>query len=207
MDHKDAKLIEAQMKETRTALTEKAELLEKKVLGTVEGVADTVKTVQEAVQDTVEAVKDTVQGTVDTVKETVQETVTTVQEAFNLPKQIRNHPTLFVGGAFGVGFLAGLFLMPRPRRRTDGGVAPRRPEAGSTYEALRSEPPSQPPEPKRPGVLEMFGDELNAVKELAVGSLMGTLRDLVVKALPEKLSEKAAEVANSLTTKLGGKVI
>jgi ElaB/YqjD/DUF883 family membrane-anchored ribosome-binding protein len=200
-------MIRQQMEDTRTSLTEKVEKLEKQVVGTVQdattAVADTVEAVKETVQDTVDAVKGAVNNTVDAVKDTVSNTVESVQDAFNIPKQVRSHPLLFVGGAFGLGFAAGLFLMPRLRRGER-----RRPSSAAPNAApARPEPRREPAPERRSGLLDLFGKELNMVKELAVGSLMGTLRDLAVKALPEKLAEQAKEVADSLTAKVGGKVI
>src|SRR4051794_29513643 len=99
----EPEVIRQQMDETRTALTDKLELLEQQVVGTVQdatsAVAETVGTVKQAVQDTVQS-----------VKETVHETVESVKETFDLKNQVERRPWMMVAGATALGFLGGYLL-------------------------------------------------------------------------------------------------
>jgi len=53
----------------------------------------------------------------------------------------------------------------------------------------------------------MFGGEISALKGMAIGALGGMLRDFVVPQVPEALREKAHEVIDNVTSKLGGEPV
>jgi len=102
------------MEETKIQLTEKLETLEQQV-------SETVQTTGTAVSATVGAV----QETVESVTEAVQEAVHTVGHAFDLRRQIDEHPWWVLGGAFAIGCLAEEFLAGPPKKsvvfpRSDG---------------------------------------------------------------------------------------
>jgi hypothetical protein len=99
-------VIRQEMKDSRTALAEKLETLENRVMNVASSVSDTVENVTEGVQETVES-----------VKESVQETIATVQSTFDLRGQFDRHPLAMTGGCVGVGYLLGLLTAPRSRRR------------------------------------------------------------------------------------------
>jgi len=108
---RESKMIHSEMEQTRVALAEKLETLERKVTGTVQDATEIVQDATEIVQDaaaavsdTVGSVQDAVQETVATVKETVQDTVGSVKQAFDLGRQVDRHPWLLFGGAVTVGF-------------------------------------------------------------------------------------------------------
>jgi hypothetical protein len=52
-----------------------------------------------------------------------------------------------------------------------------------------------------------FGGEINKVKELALGTLLGVARDMITGWVPETLRQDVAEVVNNFTRDLGGQVI
>ncbi|HXG11523.1 MAG TPA: hypothetical protein VNK04_17340 [Gemmataceae bacterium] len=211
-EHNEAnepEVIRHQMEETRASLTEKLETLEKQVVETVQGataaVAETVESVKEAVQDTVGAVKDTVQDTVESVKDT-----------FNLSLQVERHPWLMVGGSFAAGFLVGS-LLPRTSERT---VSPPSPWNTPQPDGLRgqAEPTPAPAAAfadtsaaAQPGWLsqlgETFGAEIDQLKGLALGTLLGLVRDLVVQSVPPNVGPPLTDMMNRITTRLGGQVI
>jgi ElaB/YqjD/DUF883 family membrane-anchored ribosome-binding protein len=85
-----AERIRQQMQEKRAELSEKLQALGE-MLPQPDAVAETVESVRETVTSTAE---------------NVQETVESIQEAFDLPKQVQEHPWLAVGGAVLVGYLA-----------------------------------------------------------------------------------------------------
>lgn len=109
--------IEREMNETRDSIAEKVALLENKVLGNVNTLADTATSVKEAVTETVQSVKEAVVGApaavADSVKQTfasVGDSVRTAVGSFDLPGTVRANPWAAVGTSAGVGFVVGLML-------------------------------------------------------------------------------------------------
>jgi phage-related protein len=230
----ETEVIREKMEETRTNLSEKLEQLESKVVDSVQNatsaVADTVQnatdTVNEAMQsakDVVESVKDSVQGTVDSVKDTmdsvkgsVEGTVDSVREsfsnaaegvrdAFDLPKQMDRHPWLMLGGAVAVGFIAGKMMGSAPRvgRMAYQAAGTAASTVGTTAAAVGSAASATG---SMLGALEnMFGPEINKVKELALGALLGVVRDMAVQAAPETMAPQVREIIDGFTSKVGGK--
>jgi ElaB/YqjD/DUF883 family membrane-anchored ribosome-binding protein len=209
----EPEVIKHQIDETASSLKEKVELLEEQVLGTVKGTT-------EAVTDTVENVKETVAETIETVKETVQETVQTVKRTFDLRYQTQQHPWLMMGGSVVAGFTAGKLLgrwtgyeaeATNGRYHAASASAPVSggyPETPSSY--MRA--PSQEAAPgSQPGIFSkltnMLGPEIAKVKQTAIGTIFGLLRDMAKQHLPATLASKVDEVMDSVTTKLGGEPI
>ncbi len=189
--------------DTRSAMTEKLELLGERVLETVEGaqasmeemvenVRDTVDTTVAAVKQTVEGAQASVEGIVENVKETVGETVEAVQRTFDLHHQMEQHPWLLLGGSLVVGYLLG-------SGRTDRTVA-----VGSAYEprfapAMRpaalsyeSSAPLQSPQGLGSSLQEQFKDEIAILKSAAVGAVVSTLFAVAKQALPSSMRPRAS---------------
>jgi len=206
-------LIQQQMERTRGSLTEKLEVLEGQVAETVSSTAgavqDTTQTVQETVTGAVDAVKDTVAAVTDKVQETMesvtdkfQETVQAVTETFDLSIQMRRHPWLVLGGAVAVGCLVGSSFGAEDA------------EDASEAKARGSSPPPPPPpwspraekNEQRQGSSEgsgMWHEAMSHVKDIGVSFLMGLIRDLAQRGLPDGVGERIAKEVDSLTTKLG----
>jgi ElaB/YqjD/DUF883 family membrane-anchored ribosome-binding protein len=215
-----------QMDDTRKDLADKLEQLEKKVSGTVETVTDfvekvpeTVETVKETIAETVSTVSDTVQHTVGAVKETVADTVESVKSFFDIPYQVDRHPWLMLGGSVLMGYLGGRLL---PRRSaaekvaSAGAVTPAPAPvlseyAPQTYEPVRGPQEPRQAEPSKPSWLsslgERFSGEINQVKGLALGTLLGVARDMVSQWAPDALRQEVTDVINNFTRDVGGKVI
>jgi len=213
-DHPE--VIRQQMEETRSQLAEKLEALENQV-------SDTVQTTTAAVAETVENVKETVEKaseTVENVTETVKETVESVGETFNLWTQAERYPWLVFGGSVLVGFLGAQLLGGSARRtreeeesqaRTAPSWSPAQ-EAQSRRENGRhaAETAAPPPTRKEQPAKEeksWFWDELGQLKGLAIGSLMGVVRDLTKRALPGPIGDRVAEEVDHVTSHLGGERI
>jgi phage-related protein len=193
------------------------------VTDTIQSVRDVVDSVKDSVQGTVDSVKDSVQGTVDSVKETMADTVEGVKQTFDLHRQVDNHPYLMVGGAVVVGFVAGRMLTPQTAR-VMGRAAERfgptverfAQSAASNFGTAASTVGSTAASVGGAaataggwmGALEtMFGPEIDKVKEMAIGTLLGVVRDMAVKAAPEKMAPQVREIIDGITTKLGGKPV
>jgi hypothetical protein len=222
-------LIEEHMEETRADLAGKIEQLEKKVTGTVASVTDlvekvpeTVETVKETIAETVSTVSDTVHHTVEAVKGTVEGTVESVKSFFDIPRQVDRHPWLMMGGSVLLGFLGGRLLLPRrhaaePESRSTAfeptpAYAPsyaREATAPEAYAAAHA-PERTEKEPSGPSwisrLTERFGGEIDKVKGLAIGTLMGAVRDAASSWAPETLRNDVTEVINNFTRDMGGKV-
>jgi ElaB/YqjD/DUF883 family membrane-anchored ribosome-binding protein len=167
------------IEDTRSAMTEKLEILEARVRETVEGA-------QSSVEDIVETVKGTVGDTVETVKRT-----------FDLQYQVDQHPWLMVGGATLAGYLLGNWgggsTSPAFSSNDSASSA-----AGTTADMSASHakhdylPPSdgelfahpQLQQGMGSSILEQLKDEIAIIKVAAVGALISTLREMVKQAVP-----------------------
>jgi ElaB/YqjD/DUF883 family membrane-anchored ribosome-binding protein len=96
---------------TRASMTEKLEMLEKRVQETVGGVEETVKDIVEnvmgTVDDTVDKVKGSVDDTIDKIKGSVDDTIEGAKRTYDLTAQMAQHPWMMLGGAMLIGYLLG----------------------------------------------------------------------------------------------------
>ena len=65
--------------------------------------------------------------------------------------------------------------------------------------------------PSEPSALSKVGDalgnEMDKLKELAIGTALGLVRDLVVDRLPDSMRSDLTNMVNEVTENLGGKVL
>jgi len=226
--------IRNQMDETRTALAEKIELLEKQVTNTVQGAAqsvgDTVESVKHAVEDTVNTVKSTVQDSVNTMKSTVQDSMHAVGEALSLQHHVEQHPWPMMAGAVAVGFVGGYMLFSRSdnqraedkfRRLASSQGRPPEQQYGA-YPQPAAAMPQVEAAPRRAsnGSMKAMRDSSGSnafqewlkpatqqIQSLAIGAALGILRDMLTKAVPKPLESQVTDMVNGLTSSLGGQVI
>ena len=221
-------MLEKQVRETvqgaTSAVADSVQNATSTVNDTIQSVRDVVDSVKDSVQGTVDSVKDSVQGTVDSVKETMADTVEGVKQTFDLHRQVDHHPYLMVGGAVVVGYVAGRMLnVPQAARAVGRAAESFGPTVNrfarsaasnlnSAASAVGSTAASMGGAAVATGgwisALEsMFGPEIAKVKELAIGTLLGVVRDMAVKAAPETMVPQVREIIDGITTKLGGKPI
>jgi ElaB/YqjD/DUF883 family membrane-anchored ribosome-binding protein len=183
---------------TRSAMADKLEALEDRVMGNVQSA-------QETVEDSIQMAKDT---------------VTTVKRNFDIKYQVEQHPWTMVGGCFVAGLaLGGLF--PRVRRRCrqapDRLAGNEAPLAGSSrlvteqrsngsLDNAAPPPRLHPMSADRPGFFGQFQEEIDKVKGMAIGYAMGLARDSIKDAVPQ-LASQIDDVMNSVTIKLGSKPV
>jgi ElaB/YqjD/DUF883 family membrane-anchored ribosome-binding protein len=218
VDH--VEVIKKQMDDTRTSLADKIEALETQVTDTVKeathDVTDTVKTVKDTVEDVTDSVKEAVGDVTHAVADTVEEVTHNVASFFDVTGHVRRHPWPGLGASVAAGFLLGRLL---PRGRSAEAEAFREAPSLSAYASHApdynragffnaSSPAPAAPEPaaaaeesKPKGWL---WEQLEHFKGLAVGAVMGMVRDLAVRNLPGQIGQKVAEEVNNLTTQLGG---
>jgi len=201
-------VIRQQIDETRESLTQKVEKLENQVKGTVEDVTSSVK-------ETVEAVKDTVDTVKTKVSETVEETVDTVKRTFDIPYQVQHHPfalagcSLLAGVALGYAVSGRRAFSPRSWSFPSGGGAARS-DLAPGYAAGPAPAPERREESRGNllgNLLAPFESEIGKVKEVAIGALMGMLRDVLKQSLPPALAANVEEIMNSATRKAGGEPV
>jgi ElaB/YqjD/DUF883 family membrane-anchored ribosome-binding protein len=214
-------MIRRQMQQTRESLTEKLETLEQQVVQTVQDATS-------AVSETVESVKEAVQETVHTVKGSVENTVHSVKSTFDLHHQTHEHPWIMMSGATAAGFLAGWLFGGREQSRFSRatGVPPPsrggyREERGGYREEgrLAAAPPmmaSHPPSRAAAAseaptwshrLHHLFGDEIDKLKGVALGTLFGVIRDVVSEIVPKQIEPRVADIIDNVTTKLGGEPV
>jgi len=228
----EPQVIHEQMEETRTALADKLGQLTDKITGTVETVQETVDNITgtvESVEKTVERTVESVADTVESVGESAQETVHAVQEAFNIPKQFDQHPWLFFGGSVLLGFLGGKWLTPPQQQRHGGNVSSTKAAdhmtdfmaQSSDYTSQASQGWNRGTESSNGhgstaasesnswfgGLIEKFMPDLNKIKELALGTMFATARDLVTQNMPQSLKTDVVNLFNDVATHAGGKPI
>jgi len=200
----ETEVIKQQMGQTRAALSEKLETLENQVLGTVQHTTSTVS-------NTVQNVGDTVKDTVHDVRATVAETMASVRDALDVPRQIRRHPWLMMGGSVFAGYVGGRLLdsveagrfPPRLSLSAEPtSYVPAAEAESATYE------PSRPAAPSRLSFLkslaETFAPEIAKLKGMAVGAAVGLMRDKISEAVPPQFQQNVSELMDRFTVKLGG---
>ena len=220
----EPEVIHQEIEETRSDLAKKLETLESEI-------SDTVKTARESVTETIENVTETVQETVENVKKTFDVEYQMRQRPWTLLAGAT--VAGFFVGAFVLrprrsfhpepeGWFGGHGFYPHDES-SRGGTDTRSSWTGSSSWS----PPSQPPQPPQPprqeehrheehhggqgpslmqGLMNTFGDELNMVKQMAIGYGVGLVRDMLKDALPT-LGEKVEQVMDSATHKMGGEPV
>jgi hypothetical protein len=106
-----------------------------------------------------------------------------------------------VGGSIVAGYLVGALLN---RQTGSQAAAVEAPRAEPAPLGFRSQEPAKPSFMGR--LVHQFNDEIEQVKEMAIGAAMGFLRDLVKQSIPQ-LARQIDRVMNSATSKVGGEPI
>jgi len=190
------------MEETRSSLTQKLEALENQVSEKIQPVTNAVERVTEATAGIVENVKETVHE----VSEQIEETTVAISSAFNLRRQAERHPWVVFSVATTAGCMLGSFLGRRSQRHTKSSthfpLSRSKHAKGSNGSSHHGESKSAnggaQNEPK-----SWFGEQLQHLKGVAVGTMMSFIRDLAKVAIPGALGSKIAEEVEGLTTRMG----
>lgn len=221
----EPEVIQEQMEETRSALADKLGALGQKISGTVDTVSDVVEETASAVAETVE-----------NVTETAEEAVEAVKETFNIPKQFDRHPWLFVGGSIALGFVGGKLLFSAQQRAREF-AQPSTTQKAEEMPRYMSQPAEYTAEASRGGnrikkhgrketgnghgkapresestgllggLVQRFLPDLNKLKELALGTVFATARDLITQNMPQNLKKEIVHVMDDMAVHAGGKPI
>jgi len=200
----ELEVIRDEMEQTRANLADKLGALETQV--------------RETVSDATEAVSSTVEGVKDVVS-TVSDTVESVTDTFNVFQHVEEHPWMAMGVAVAAGFVAAQVFngsshpAPPPPAPT-----PPQPDLHVQTQPRAAAEQTRPAEPKQesgsflpslesllPDVKGVMNSMVSNVGGLAVGSLMGVIRDLSVNGLPPEWKGEITKLVDQVTTKLGGK--
>jgi len=205
VDH-ELEVIRDQMDETRASLANKLEALESQVRETVQSATDTVSSAVDVAKEVVSSVSEGAKQVVEKVSETVE----TVKESLSVSHYVERYPWASLGAAVAAGFVAAQ-LLPSSRS-TSGDYSEALPPAssGGYFPAEQRSVKESPPQPqsKWTSALEGVWDRaLTTVEELAVGTLMSAVKELVVNGLPQEWKGELTRVVDEMTTKLGGKVM
>jgi len=200
--------LEAQVNTTVQATTDAVQSTTDAVTGTVESVKETVENVSDKLHETVAGVTESVQQAVEDVKESVGETVKSVAETFNLKLQAERHPWVVFGGAVTVGCVGALLLGGSRQRSAPASSSWRRSSQGQETGGKTKTPNGQAQSQQSSDAGQgWLWDKLGSFKGLAVGAMMGVVRDLVARAVPENLKERVSEEMDKLTKSVGGEPI
>jgi ElaB/YqjD/DUF883 family membrane-anchored ribosome-binding protein len=188
--------------------------------GTRSAMVDKLEALQDHVMNTVQSAQETVEGSI----QSANNTMASVKRTFDVKYQVRQHPWAMIGGGILAGMaLSSLFggLRQRTRqtsaRRADyeGEGRSRRPSSsaltipprGNGSLSLDDAPSFKAaPPPRRPGVFDRFQDEIDTVQGLAIGYVIGLVRDSIKDAMPQ-MAVQIEDVMNRVTTKLGGEPV
>jgi ElaB/YqjD/DUF883 family membrane-anchored ribosome-binding protein len=204
MDNED--VIRNQMEDTRTSLTDKLETLEKQVVDTVQdatsNVAETVAAVKDSVQDTVTSVKDTVQETFSAVKESMRQSVNAVKGVFDIPEHVDRHPWAMMGGSVVLGYVLGAVLRGSGATRHSFSSL-RSPQPASSRSSSNGRHEDTGPQSSE-GLLTKLAPEISKLKGLALGAVVGAVREMIQNAVPPDLASSLNEIFTSITEKVTG---
>jgi len=198
-----------EMDETRASLSEKLETLEQQVADTVHGAANVVDRTVDNVNDAMEMVEN-------------------VKDTFDLRLQVARSPWAMVGGSIALGYLGGYLLFrhgaaqPRANGKSQPAPPDNPPVAEKQKEVVKGprfqeeasvKMPVRDPAPAvvDPGCLgrvhNRYRAEMNQVKGLAIGAVLGVVRDAITQSAPELFKAGLADVIDGITVKLGGEPI
>ena len=166
---------------TRSAMADKLEALEDKMVGAAQSA-------QATVENSIQSAKDV---------------VASVKRTFDINHQIEQRPWTIVGSCFLAG-LAVSFLIPKGR--PESSKPPDAPQVYGNNASGRSAPQLPVDPPSKPGVLEPFQEEIDQAKGIAIGFVMGLVRDSIKESVPEMASQ-IDDLMNGITTKLGGEPV
>lgn len=152
-----------------------------------------------------EMLEDEVRQTAANAKNAVTDYVEETKRAFDIREHVRARPWALFGSSVAAGFVAARILGPSRSYRPQGnfGGASNGSDrsfssnGASLISGLSSSASSS-------SFLSHFRDEIDEVKSAAIGTILGALRDYAVTRVPPTVAPKVQEIANHLTSKLGG---
>jgi len=184
-------LIRRRMEDTRESLTDKLEVLENRLLGSV--------------HDATSAVRETVTS----VRETMHEGVETVKDAVDIQAHVERRPWLMLGGAILGGYVLATMLRREPKappkEATASAFPPKRQTSGNGHHKAAPKPEAK--ESSCDSLLQSLEPEIRHLKGLALGTTIGIVRELLTKEVPPHLADELRSIIDGVTRKIGGEPI
>jgi len=192
MVEQEADQIRKQMANTRCSISEKLDLLERRVVDTVEGATH-------AVSDTVE-----------TVRDSVRDSVQSMQANLDPVRQANRHPWTTFAVCMGAGYAVGKVL--------EGGLAPRsavidqpaswpHPSPSAEAASHASHPNNGATSAFMRNVVQPLEPDLRRLKEMGIGMLFGVVRDFLHDVAPQPIRDRLHEVVDDVTRRMGGEPV
>lgn len=193
-------LIRQKMAQTRESLRQKLDSLEDRTLGVVRETTEAVQSVAE-----------TVEGTVESATKAVKKTVRNSVKMLDLGRHVEEHPWAAMSGAVATGFALS-FLLSRSRGSTDDSQWRRQQFATQGYQPPPPQQRTITPQPASQsqqssvvsGLTQLLGPSIDSLKQLAIGTAIGVVKDMAMQSVPREWSEELGKVFNNLTESLGG---
>lgn len=134
----------------------------------------------------IELTKDSLREKLNELGVEVESTLDDVKRLFNLPYQMQERPWLFFGGCVALGMLVG---------RANRSENPFKASATVTKDSVIDT------------IISICDEELQQLKSVAIGTFMGTCREMAKDALPQCCSANVGKIFDAETVQLGGKAI
>lgn len=137
----------------------------------------------------------------ETVKEatnSAEKMVSNVKASFSLRHQVQVHPWPLFFTSVVVGFGTGVYLGRSQLKSPKSGE----PRAQTPLYTSRNRGSGR--KSSFAQLTDYFEEEIRGLKAIAIGTLVGALRDIAKDAAPTSLANKVGEVADRATEKLGG---
>jgi len=209
----ELEVIHEQMEATRASLANKIEALETQVLDTVHGATETVASAVEGAKEVVSTVSEGAKEVVEKVSETVD----SVKESLSVSRYVEEYPWISVGVAVAAGFAAAQ-LLPTSRSTSgdrsealppasSGGYSPSAAPASSYYSGGSQIAGQEEGSSWTDALSGVFHKAASTLEGLAVGTLMGAVKELVTRELPQDWQSELTRLVDEATARLGGKVM
>jgi len=188
----ELEVIRDEMDQTRTSLSDKLEALESQVHETVASAANTVAETVENVKDVVESVTGTVESVADTL---------------NIARHVEEHPWGALLCAVATGFFGSLLLgsSHKPQPVPVPVPVPVPPPPGPAPQFTAEKPAEEHKSSTFETVETIWGKVTDVVKDLALGSVLGTVAEMANSALPDSMHKEVDKFLDDLSVSLGGK--
>jgi len=186
---------------------ENEELIRQNMERTRESLTDKLETLEQKLVDSVQEAKSAVTETVTSVKETMHESVESVKDAVDIPAHVERRPWLMLGGSVLCGYLLGT-LIEGPRRS-----APRehlaKSQTGTGHHTQGNGHSKREKKEGRPAAgvtswLSAMEPEIQQVKGLALGAVLGTVREMLTNEVPPHMADELRGIIDAVTKKMGG---
>lgn len=152
-----------------------------------------------------ETLESEVRQGVDGASESVKATVTEIKEAFRPSNWFEARPWTCLGASVTAGLIAGVFLRQRSVPVSGTRMAMGETSSGASGEFLGSRTLSnnvRSSENNSTGLKEKFAPEINSLKKMAVGAVVGVIGEVLKSSLPIRTQPELGRIIDSVADKV-----